>query len=266
MPSDSRVVTLITDFGANESYVAAIKGVILSINPKVQIIDISHSVSSYDIKEGAFILSCVYKYFPAETIHIAIVDPGVGGYRRALAVKTRNFYFLGPDNGILSYAIKKEKVQKIIALANNKYFMKEISSTFHGRDIFAPVAAHISNGMDIKKMGKEINKINEIAFPEINIKKSGKVTLIQGKIIYKDSFGNLVSNISKEELLKITKNKTVQVFIGKHLIGNIKRSYYEAEKGEALAVWGSYNYLEISVREGSAFKRFGKPNILVKTN
>lgn len=263
MPS---IITLTTDFGKNENYIAVMKGVILSINPKAQIIDITHSISPYNIKEGAFILSCVYGYFPKGTVHVVVVDPGVGSSRKALAIQTSNYYFLAPDNGVLSYAIEKEKIQKIISLENKKYFLKKISSTFHGRDIFAPVAAHIALGVNIAKMGKAISEIKKIPFPLVRINKTKKEIIMEGEIVFTDSFGNMISNISKDIFVKSFNCKQVKVFAGKNLIGDIKKSYSDVPKGRALAIWGSYEYLEISIREGSAFRKFGcKSPVIIKS-
>ncbi len=251
-----KVITLLTDFGTRDPYVASMKGVILGINPEAKIVDITHQIPPQDILEAAYTLFASYKYFPKGTIHIIVVDPGVGSRRRIIALKTEDYIFIAPDNGVLSLVLQKEKVKvkEIIEITNKKYFLKPVSDTFHGRDIFSPVAAHLSKGVPLRNFGKRIEKIKELKITTSEMKK-GKLI---GRIIHIDRFGNLVTNIDREipSKLKI-KNEKVKIEIGKRKIVGIKRSYVSVKRGELLALFGSSGFLEISVNLGNASKVLG---------
>ena len=242
------IITLLTDFGLKDSYVASIKGVILSINPHCTQVDITHQVNSHDIKEGAFILGQVYSNFPKGTIHLSIVDPGVGSARKPILIVTKNYFFVGPDNGLFSIALRRESVKQVVVLTNQKFFLPKISSTFHGRDIFAPVAAHLSLGRKPESFGPSIKSWYEITFPD-PAKKQGNLI---GEIVHVDAFGNLVSNIDRKELLQFSKGCSISLRIGRKTIHGLKRGYWDAMKREPIALIGSGGFLEISVREGNA--------------
>lgn len=249
-----KVITLLTDFGERDPYVASMKGVILGINPEAKIVDITHQIPPQDILEAAYTLFTSYRYFPKGTIHIIVVDPGVGSRRRIIALKTENYIFIAPDNGVLSLILKKKKIKEIIEITNEKYFLKPVSDTFHGRDIFSPVAAYLSRGTPLRNLGKKIKKIKElkIATPEI---KKGKLI---GRIIHIDRFGNLVTNVDREILSKLKiKNEKAKIEIGKRKIAGVKRSYVSVGKGELLALFGSSGFLEVSVNLGNASKVLG---------
>jgi len=164
------IITLLTDFGTEDYYVASMKGVILKINPRCTLIDITHHVSPHDIKEGAFLLANAYSFFPKGTIHLSVVDPGVGGPRNPILIVTTNYFFVGPDNGLFLFALKREKVKKVVALTNQKYFLSQMSTTFHGRDLFAPVAAHLSLGVKPEAFGPELDSWTEIDFEKPRIR------------------------------------------------------------------------------------------------
>ena len=151
-----RLITLTTDFGTRDWFVGTMKGVILGIQPRARVVDITHEIGGGEVRAGAFALRASYSFFPQGTVHIAVVDPGVGSPRRALAVQTANYFFVGPDNGVLSFALMRERIKSIHALENEKYFLKPVSRTFHGRDIFAPVAAHLSRGVSIQTFGPRL--------------------------------------------------------------------------------------------------------------
>ncbi len=189
----SRVITLLTDFGAQDAYVGIMKGVIAGMNPFADIIDICHNVPPQDIFSGAYLLYTAYKYFPKKTIHVAIVDPGVGSKRDILCVETENYLFLSPDNGLLSFVIQEERPKSIHRVTNDKYFLPALSSTFHGRDVFAPVAAHVSLGVKPRQLGIEINRLAQLEMP-VPVHKNGQVG---GEVISVDRFGNLITNISR---------------------------------------------------------------------
>ncbi|MEW6618268.1 MAG: SAM-dependent chlorinase/fluorinase [bacterium] len=241
------IITLITDFGLKDNYVGIIKGVIHSINPEVKIIDITHLINSYSLVEAGYILKSSFNYFPKGTIHIIIVDPEVGSQRKIILLKSKDYYFLAPDNGILSFILDRFKEIKIVELTNKKYFLQEVSQTFHGRDIFAPVAAYLSLGKNIEEFGPELNKIKTLApefKPEFNKDK------IVGQIIYIDHFGNLITNIVKEEFT-FDDSKVLIEIAGQEIKG-INKTYSQLKPGELLALWGSSNHLEVAANQANA--------------
>jgi len=244
------IITLLTDFGSKDHYVASMKGVILNINPQCTLVDITHEVRPHDIEEGAFILANTYSYFPKGTIHLSIVDPGVGGTRRLILLVTQNYFFVGPDNGLFTLVAQREKVKQVVVLTQQKYFLPKVSMTFHGRDIFAPVAAHLSLGIKPNAFGYEINSLEKIGFQKPIIKE-GKLL---GEIFHFDTFGNLVSNIDKEKLFQFIKGRPFVIRAGRKTIHGLKKGYWEGKKGEPIALLGSGGFLEISIREGNAQK------------
>jgi len=244
------VITLLTDFGTKDHYVASMKGVILNINPRCLLIDITHQVSPHDIREGAFILANAYSYFPKGTIHLSVVDPGVGGARKPLLLVTQNYCFVGPDNGLFTMITQKECVKQIIALDKQKYHLSKVSTTFHGRDIFAPVAAHLSLGIKPNAFGHKIDSLEWLGFEGPFIKE-GKLL---GEILHVDTFGNLVSNIDEGKLFRFIQGRPFVIRAGRKTIRGLKKGYWEGKKDEPIALLGSGGFLEISVREGNAQK------------
>jgi S-adenosylmethionine hydrolase len=245
------IITLLTDFGLKDPYVASMKGVILSINRRCTLVDITHQVSPHNIKEGAFILGQAYSTFPKGAIHLSVVDPGVGGPRKPILIVTQNYFFIGPDNGLFTIALKREKLKKVITLNKMKFFLPELRSTFHGRDLFAPVAAHLSLGIKPESFGRVIRSWNEIAFPHPAMSQ-GK---LHGEVLHIDAFGNLVSNIDQRELLRFSKGRPIAARIGRRNILGLKKGYWEGKKDEPMVLIGSGGLLEIAVREGNAQKR-----------
>jgi len=244
------IITLLTDFGLKDPYVASMKGVILGINPQCTLVDITHQVNSHDIKEASFVLGQVYSNFQKGTIHLSVVDPGVGSKRKPILIVTKNYFFVGPDNGLFTVALRRERVKQAVVLTNQKFFRSEISSTFHGRDIFAPVAAYLSMGVKPESFGPSIKSWHEIPFPDLAITQ-GKLT---GEIVHVDVFGNLVSNIDRNSLLQFSKGHPLVTKIGKRTIRGFKKGYWEGKKDEPVALIGSGGFLEISIREGNAQK------------
>jgi len=242
------IITLLTDFGTKDHYVASMKGVILSINPRCLLIDITHQVSPHDIQEGAFTLANAYSHFPKGTIHLAVVDPGVGGERKPLLLVTENYFFVGPDNGLFTMITQKESVNKIIALDKQRYHLSSVSKTFHGRDIFAPVAAHLSMGVKPNALGHRIDSLFWLGFEGPRIKE-GKLS---GEILHVDPFGNLVSNIDEGRLIRFIRGRPCAIRVGRKTIRGLKKGYWEGKKGEPIALFGSGGFLEISVREDNA--------------
>jgi len=244
------VITLLTDFGTQDHYVASMKGVILKINPQCRLIDITHQVNPHDIREGAFILANVYSYFPKGTIHLAVVDPEVGGARKPLLLVTPKYCFVGPDNGLFTTVAQKESVKQIITLDKQKYHLSKVSTTFHGRDIFAPVAAHLSLGIKPSAVGHKVDSLLRLGFEGPFIRE-GKLL---GEILHVDTFGNLVSNIDEGGLFRFTRGYPFVIRAGGKTIRGLKKGYWEGRKDEPIALLGSGGFLEISVREGRAQK------------
>jgi len=250
MPKIQSVITLITDFGLQDGYVGVMKGVITKINPSVKIIDISNNIESQDIFQAAYVLYSSYAYFPKRTIHVVVVDPGVGSKRRVLCLKTKDYLFIAPDNGVLSFIAAREESPSIREITNKKLFLSEISDTFHGRDIFAPTAAHLSKGFSYKDLGKRVSKINEIDLPK-PIRSPGGV--LKGEIIYVDGFGNLITNINRDMVDRLReKSEDLAIVVGRRKLNKISNSYADVGVGDVVAIFGSSGYLEISVNHGSA--------------
>jgi len=256
-------IALLTDFGDKSNFVGVMKGVILKINPQAKLIDITHKVRFGSIKQASFLLYKSYSYFPKRTIFVVVVDPGVGSERKVLAVETKNYYFVGPDNGVLSWAVFEDGAEKIIEVKNKKYFLKNISFTFQGRDIFAPVAAYVSRGVKIEKLGKRIKQIKKIDFPEVKIKKD----TLKGEILYIDSFGNLITNIKKDVFLNFVKDKKFVATLNGKKIGKLYNFYSQAEPGSPFFIEGSFSFLEISLQLTSAkeyFKAKEEDTVIIK--
>lgn len=242
------LISLITDFGLKDNFVGVTKAVILKINPTAQIVDVCHEVKPQDIPQAAFLLKNSFRYFPSGTVHLVVVDPGVGSKRKKIIAQTKNYFFVGPDNGILSLALKDERPVKVIEITNKKYFLKPVSDTFHGRDVFAPVSAYVSKGEDIRKFGRTIKSFKVLELPAVKVTKHE----LTGEIIYIDRFGNLVSNIDRDTLENFIKNKKFRILIKNKTIDNLSHSYSEGTHQRPIALIDSFNYLEIAINSHSA--------------
>jgi len=242
----SSVIALLTDFGLDDGFVGTVKGVIKSINRDVDIIDISHGVSPFDILEGAIILKASYRYFPEGTVFVCVVDPGVGTDRKAILVQTEKYSFIAPDNGLVSLAVEKEEITGIFELTNEKYFLKRDNETFHGRDIFAPVAAYITRGVRPEELGKKIDKIKEIDIPAPYTNDGYMI----GQIIKFDRFGNGITNIEDIPPFEY-------ITVKNYRIERICRNFLEGVKNSLNIIKGSFGYYEVFVPEGSAKDIFG---------
>jgi S-adenosylmethionine hydrolase len=249
----SHMITLMTDFGTSDHYVGVMKGVILNINPQVEIVDITHAIPPQDILGAAFLIDSTYRYFPSGTIHVVVVDPGVGSERRAIVCQTETAYFVCPDNGLLTHILHNEKHAHAVAVENSAYFLPQVSNTFHGRDIFAPVAAHLSRGVPISELGNPVTQPVQLALPKPQVTEE----MVIGHIIWIDSFGNLVTDISREILESLEGQNGVVIHAGSAKIDHFNRSYAESEIGEVLAIIGSFNRLEISINQGNAAQVLG---------
>jgi S-adenosylmethionine hydrolase len=244
----SGIITLTTDFGERDPYVGMMKGVILSINPHARIVDITHGISAGSILEGSTIIKEAYRYFPLGSAHVGVIDPGVGGERRPIAVASKGHLFVGPDNGLFWPVIAEDPLAHVIHLTEKRYWMDTISSTFHGRDIFAPVAGHLSEGIDLFLMGQKIDDPVSLTYPVVGREED----LLVGEVIRVDHFGNLITNITAEDLAEFLSSGGLSVAIGGLVLEGIHTTYSEVSEGKPLALIGSSSLLEIAVNRGSA--------------
>ena len=239
------LITLLTDFGTADYFVGAMKGVVLSINPHAQIVDITHEIPPHDIEAGAFTLLAVYKTFPPGTIHVAVVDPGVGSARRPVLVTGGEQFFVGPDNGLFSYVYEREPRSRVFHLTRERYFRQPVSATFHGRDIFAPVAAALSNGVAPADLGEEIEDYVRLARLAPQESRDGNLS---ASIIHIDRFGNCVTSITPQDLSEERIASGARLVIHGREIASFRRFYAEktASDGELFAIWGSAGFSKSS--------------------
>ena len=243
------LITLTTDFGLTDPWVAIMKGVIATRAPGVPVVDVSHGIPPQDVLAGALVLRHAAPWFPPGTVHVAVVDPGVGSERRALAVETDAGLFVGPDNGVLSLAAPAASVRRIVELREERYFVTPRSSTFHGRDVFAPVAAALATGTDADALGPRADDPVRLSLPVPSQDERG----VRGQVIYVDRFGNLVTNVPGEAFPRVD----VSITLGDTRIRGIAPSYAAVARGTLVAVVNSWNLIEIAVRDGSARERLG---------
>jgi S-adenosylmethionine hydrolase len=250
------IVALLTDFGERDSYVAAVKGAVLCACPEATLVDIVHDLPPHDVVEGAFVLAAAVPAFPAGTVFVAVVDPGVGTPRRGLGIEAGGYRFVGPDNGIFSPVLAERSPARIRALTNRGLHRHEVSETFHGRDVFGPVAGHLARGVPLEELGGEVS--DPVRLPERRVHRSGSEW--EGEVVHADRFGNLVTNISRSDLEGILgevdgdPNAVVVVVGGVPL--PLARTYADVSPGEPCALLGSSGRLELSVNQGSAALRF----------
>ena len=250
----SGIITFMTDFGLSDAYTAMMKGVVLSINRSADIIDITHYINIGSIFQGAGMLKETYSYFPRGTVHVAVVDPGVGSSRRQIAIKAAEHFFVGPDNGIFWPIIEDNPNAEIINLSEKRYFLSHVTSTFHGRDIFAPVAAYISLGTEIGKMGTIMSDPERLTLPRPYLKHD----TLKGQVTRIDNFGNLITNINESTLSKFLGGKKPVIHIGDYKIQWVCDTYSDKDKGELLALINSSSLLEIAVNLGKASEYMGR--------
>ena len=250
------IVTLTSDFGLSGHYSGVMKGVILNVNPDVEIVDISHDIRPYDILEGAIAIAQAYPYFPQRTIHVAVVDPGVGSARRPLLVSAGNHYFIGPDNGIFSLIYAREPEALVRHITASHYFLEPLSQTFHGRDVFAPCAGWLSRHVETEKFGDLITDFARFALPA---PKRVNERLLKGMVLMVDRFGSLVTNLTPADLPELFAENPAafKLMVGKSEITQLKTAYADSPAGEAFAILGSSGYLEIACNRGSAAQALG---------
>jgi len=250
------IVTLLSDFGLRDPYVAEMKAVILSICPRARLVDISHEIEKFSVRMGAFVLASATPYFPEGTIHVAVVDPGVGTRRRAVLVEVRRAFFVGPDNGLLMLAAERMGIRRVYEITNRRYMLKCVSQTFHGRDVFAPAAAHLVNGCKPFDFGSEIKDYVVPRFAKSRLTKKA----LFGEVLHVDDFGNIVTNISRAEFEKtgIREGAMLRFRLRDRAIKlKFCSTYGEVSVGKSLALIGSHDFLEISTNQGSASKKYG---------
>jgi len=249
-----RVITLTTDFGLADHFVGVMKGVILRINPEAELVDISHEVDSYDILDGAFTLAQSYRFFPPGTIHLVVVDPGVGSARRPILVSAANAQFVAPDNGVLSTIYEREPDAQVRHLTRERYFLRPVSNTFHGRDIFAPVAGWLSKGVEPGEFGETITDYVRLALPKPSGLRNEDQLRVEGSVLKVDKFGDIITNITPEDVPELfaAVPPPFRIFIGGREITRLCQSFSEGGPQEALAILGSSGFVEIGIHRGSA--------------
>jgi len=247
-----RIVTLLTDFGSRDGFVGVMKGILWSRAPHCQVVDLTHEIEPGDIRSAAFVLFNVHRWFPPGTVHVAVVDPGVGSPRPALAVRTARAWYVGPDNGVLSWALRGQKLRTIRRIENKALFLHPVSQTFHGRDVFAPVAAYLAGGGHAEKLGPVAHEWQQIPWPE----PIQHDNTWRGEILYVDRFGNALTNLphslpgwNRPFLFLVRGKKTVRFPAG--------RFYAEVPRGKPIAVPGSSGFWELALHGDSAARRFG---------
>ena len=247
------IITLITDFGIHDHFVGTMKGVIYSINPNIEIVDITHQVAAYDIFDAAFALAQSYRFFPPDTIHLVVVDPGVGTSRRPLLVRSMAYKFVAPDNGVLSLIYEREENVEVRHITADHYFLNPVSSTFQGRDIFAPVVGWLSKGVEADKFGEPISDFIKFSSPKP--KRVGE-NFVKGVVLKIDKFGNILTNLRPEDLAQLFAENPppFKIIINQHEITRLNLAYSMGKPGELFAIVGSSGYLEICTNRGSAAK------------
>jgi len=245
------IITLTTDFGINDHFVGVMKGVILDIVPEAQIVDICHSVQAFDVLDGALTISQAYSYFPTRTVHIVVVDPGVGTARRPIIASSDKYHFVAPDNGVLSLVYARESRMHVRHITSEHYFLQPVSNTFHARDIFAPVAAYLAKEVDSMKFGDEIEEYVRFSAPK---PKAVETNRLRGVVLKVDLFGNLITNITPQDapMLFGAGASGFKIVIGNREITEIRSAYAEGAPGEVLAILGSMGFLEIAANRGAA--------------
>ncbi len=244
------VVALLTDFGLHDHYVAAVKGVILQVNPKATLVDITHEIEPQQVTEAAFILRQAFPFFPEGTVFVAIVDPGVGTRRRILAACYNGCYVIAPDNGLLTFLQRDAELQDVRVVENRTLMASTLSTTFHGRDIMAPLAGHLSKGVPLERVGPVAERIEVFAVPRPVYGRDGS---IDGLVLFVDHFGNLITNISELDVKAArAAGRRHEVLLGSRGVGPIRDTYADVPPGQVLALIGSTQMLEIAVNSGSA--------------
>jgi S-adenosyl-L-methionine hydrolase (adenosine-forming) len=250
------IITLTTDFGLNDHFVGTMKGVILSIVPDAEIVDICHTVQAFDILDGALALAHSYRYFPPGSVHLVVVDPGVGSARRAIIASSEEYNFVAPDNGVLSLMYAREERLTVRHITSDHYFQQPLSNTFHGRDIFAPIAAYLAKGVVHEKFGDVITDYVRFNAPK---PKTIDAKTLRGVVLRADRFGNLITNFTPQDVPALFQNDVpaFKIVVGKKEVAQMRQNYAEGAPGEVFAILGSMGYLEIAANRGAAAQLLG---------
>lgn len=250
------IITLTTDFGTNDHFVGTMKGVILNIVPEAQIVDISHAVQAFDVLDGALTISQAYSYFPNGTVHLVVVDPGVGTARRPIIASSDGYHFVAPDNGVLSLVYAREERIHVRHITSEHYFLQPVSNTFHARDIFAPVAAYLAKLVDTQKFGDEIEDFVRFTAPRPKPVDENRIRAVVLKV---DRFGNLITNVTPQDAPKLFAEQpsAFKIVIGSREITDICKTYSEGAPGEVFGILGSMGFLEIAANRGAAAQLLG---------
>jgi S-adenosylmethionine hydrolase len=250
-----RLITLTTDYGTRDHYVATLKGVVHSIAPKAQLVDVTHEIAPFEVGHAAFVLRQIWPYYPEGTIHVAVVDPGVGTSRRVLIARYSGQYLIAPDNGLVTFLHREMRTEAMHVVENRQYCLKTVATTFDGRDVLAPVAAHLANGVKLRDFGRTTDRVEILPLasrPEV----TGRGLI--GQVLYTDRFGNLVSNIGRAHLNALGLQKAAYlVFVNGEEVGPIRRAFAEVDVDQPLAYFGGGELLEIALNRGRAVDRFG---------
>jgi S-adenosylmethionine hydrolase len=254
--AEPRVVTLTTDFGLRDPFVGTMHGVVLNIEHDIQVVDICHEIASYDVLEGALAIAQAYRFFPPRTVHVVVVDPGVGGARRPILAETDEYVFVAPDNGVLTLVETREARFSVRHITAERFFLQPVSQTFHGRDIFSPVAAWLAKGVAPADFGPEITDQVRLAIPGVERQTDGS---LRGAVLKVDKFGNLITNLSAAEFphLGSIEDRGFRLTIGGQTVARVCPSYGEGQDGEIFAILGSSGFLEVAMRQDSAAQKLG---------
>ena len=247
------VIALLSDFGSRDHYVGTMKGVMLGICPDVTFVDITHDIAPHDVLDGAIELAAAYRFFPAGTIFLAVVDPGVGSGRRGIAAEIGDYRFVCPDNGLLSAVLREAPAKKVVELTERRYARPTVSRTFEGRDRFAPAAAWIAKGIQLAALGRNVPELHRLDIPQAVLTDDE----LRGAVLRTDRFGNLVTNIDRKTFEKFARSAGVQVAAGGATVGRLVATYADIQSGEICALFGSTDHLELAANAGSAADLLG---------
>ncbi len=246
----TNIVTLTTDFGSADHFVGTMRGVILGVNPAAEVVELCNEVAPFDVLDGALTIAQAYSYFPADTTHLVVVDPGVGSERRALLVTTTKHYFIAPDNGVLSLVMDQEERISVRHITSEHYFLQPVSRTFHGRDVFAPCAGWLSRGVEVEKFGDEITDYVRFSLPKPKMLSKHTLT---GAVLKVDRFGNLITNLTPANAPALfAANAKIKITVGQEAVSGVRGSYSEGKPGELFCLLNSMGFLEITCNRGSA--------------
>jgi S-adenosylmethionine hydrolase len=250
------LITLLTDFGLQDPFVGIMKGVILSLCPEATLVDLCHETAAYDVLGGSFLLRSAVRFFPAGTIHVAVVDPGVGGPRRPILAHIDDQFFVAPDNGLLSYPLSSGAVRAIRAIVAAEYLLQPVSATFHGRDVFAPVAGHLACGVPADRFGPEVTDAVRLAIPRPRVDSPGRLT---GQVVWIDRFGNCITSITREDLERFATgvSRRIHVVLQARPLGGIVQFFGQVAPGDRGAVIGSTGHLELFSSQGNLARQWG---------